>query len=215
MNNELIEVLKTMISKQTECIDILVDKYNGLLNTVKNCSGTIDTKTADDPRITKLPQNCNDVSVLQEHINVLNRKLYWVSSSCIDRELDFYALRQWGTLEGRKTWYYMEWTQCGIPEFVYEQLGKYPSYTDIDTVNGKPPIYLTINPRGSWDWEQRWKEYEDMRETHRKEKEEHDNWYKNLTPYEQKEYDIEKKKRMQEFTESIINQRKGKTKKKK
>lgn len=200
MDENTVQAMKELIAKQTVCIDTLVDKFNGLLKTVEGCSGTLYEKTADDDRVSKLPPNCNDLSVLQKHMNELNMKLYWTSSSCIDRELNMYALNHWGTVEGRKTWYYMEWTGCGIPEFVYEQLRKYPSYTDTDASSGKT-MRLSIGPRGDWDWEQRWNEYEERQEAYLKEKEEHDRWFNSLAPYEQEEYRREQEKKMQKLFE--------------
>ena len=217
MNEQTIQSMKELIAKQTICTDAVVDKFNELAKKweAKGGSATKFPKTAKDRCVRKLPKNCNDISLLQEHIEDLNEKLFNICELCIQRELDAYALidGNWGTAEGRKKWYYMEWTKCGIPDFVYEQLGKYPSYTYLNDDGTSENI--SIKPRGDWDWEKKWEEYEEREAARLKQKEEHDRWYNSLTPYEQEEYDREQNKRMQEFFENQQRENKLKNLKRK
>ena len=192
MNTETIQAMKELIAKQTECIDILVDRSNNLFKDRKGCSVTQEYKTAEDTGIKPLPENCNDVNAITSYLESLNYKLYWTSAMCCHRELDLYAWDHFDTPEGRKTWYHMEWTRCGIPDFVHGMLGKYPSYTD--DFDGSVYIY---DPRGNWDWEKMWEDGE----VQIKELEAHRKWYESLSAKEKEVYDKQSKEKLEQYIE--------------
>ena len=184
MNTQTIEAMKELIAKQTKCIDILIDRINNVFKDREGWYATQEYKTSEDPHIKPLPENCNDADMLASYLERLNHKLYWLSVNCCQRELNVYGLTNFDTPEGRKTWYHMEWTKCGIPEFVYEMLGKYPSYTE--EFNGSRN---THSPRGDWDWEKLWADNEIHMKKMREDSEKHRKWYDSLSPKEKADHD--------------------------
>ena len=157
-----VDMLHDLIRKHEECIheiqvmsarDLPCDiphhiSFSKILRTVE--PGATPHDTAINLRlITKeFNMGTRQEMLLNFYLCRLCEGLYQVSQRYISTMNSPYGINHlWNTPEGRREWETLRWINWGIPQLVYDRLGKYPS---MKAENGN---LIEILPRSSWNLE--------------------------------------------------------------
>lgn len=148
--------------------------------------------------------NCTDAALLQNYLKRLCDVLWDMAIRYISNANSPYGVNDlWKTREGRREWETRNWSNWGIPQMVYDRLGKYPSHINHEG------IYRELKPYSDWDLEKRisdWEESVAASEAHKK-------WYASLTPKEQKEWNEQMRKEWLRQREAADAERRSAAKK--